>query len=134
MKKWRRYSQKLTELWQRRITKTKLVLEVSILSALVHPPRSHVNQSQETLIMLPQRLVIPVSRKYQAITNIAFYLERNDVKGFDFMDGGMTLDIPFILLDTQLRERQKWLELEREYIAVGGNVCSTDDDFWEAAT
>ena len=84
--------------------------------------------------MLPQRLVIPVSRKYQAITNIAFYLERNDVKGFDFMDGGMTLDIPFILLDTQLRERQKWLELEREYIAVGGNVCSTDDDFWEAAT
>lgn len=70
--------------------------------------------------MLPQRLVIPVSRKHQAIANIAFYLERNSVNAFDFMDGGMTLDV-------QLRERQKWIELEREYISVGGNICSTYD-------
>lgn len=76
-----------------------------------------------------------ISVTHRAISQIAYYLERNSLSviAFDFMDGGLTLDIHSQLL-SEYRKRQAWQELENEYLAVGGNIFSSDEETWEVSS
>lgn len=74
-----------------------------------------------------------VSQQHQAIAAIAYYLEQNcKDTAFDFMDGGLTLDIQSGALQW-CRENEGFDQLEQDYLAVGGNVYCPDSELWEVA-
>lgn len=74
-----------------------------------------------------------VSTTHYAIAAIAAYLEQNcKESAFDFMDGGLTLDIQSGALGW-CRDSEQFQELERNYSAVGGCISCPDEDLWEVA-
>ena len=72
------------------------------------------------------------SDTHRAIADIAYYLEqRCEEDSFNFMDGGLTLDVKSLTL-AECRQNHCWEQLERNYFTVGGCISCPDEDFWEA--
>lgn len=84
------------------------------------------NQSKDQLIM-------PVSTTHYAIAVMAYYLEQNcKDSAYDFMDGGLTLDIQSDVL-AECRDSEEFQRLEQDYSAAGGCISCPDEDLWEVA-
>lgn len=74
-----------------------------------------------------------VSTKHYAIAAIAEYLEQHFWdESFDFIDGGLTLDIKAETLSI-CRQNPAWQQIERNYSTVGGCISCPNEDLWEVA-